>query len=137
MRLLSCHESNSITETKNEPPSHGEIIHSFGFSHGTHLGRFCFEVTWTRYAQDAKKLWRGERMNNDKVMAFVVGVCMCIAVAMICLCVIKPKQQEELFKEGVKQGCMMTIYVANRGMTNIPIDQVVNEAWKIRQGQKK
>jgi len=75
-------------------------------------------------------------MSNEKIMAFVVGVCGCIVIAMIYLCAIKPRQQEELFKEGVKEGCAMIIYCANNGMTNIPIDKIIDEAWKNRQASK-
>lgn len=74
-------------------------------------------------------------MTNEKVTAFAVGVCMCIAVAMICMCFIKP-QDESVFKAGVREGCAMTIYCANNGMTNIPIDKVVDEAWAIWRARK-
>jgi len=36
------------------------------------------------------------------------------------------------YEEGVKAGIGMTVYLINHGVTNIPIDKVVEEAWRNR-----
>lgn len=70
------------------------------------------------------------------ILGMLIGMAILYVINMFCPVVKQVTNEEAVFKEGVQQGAMMTIYVANRGMTNIPIDQVVSEAWKIRQGKK-
>lgn len=70
------------------------------------------------------------------VLGMLIGMAILYVINMFHPVVKQVTNEEVVFKEGVSQGCAMTIYVANRGMTNIPIDQVVSEAWKIRQGKK-
>lgn len=39
---------------------------------------------------------------------------------------------EKIYKEGVSAGCVWTMELHNRGATNIPIDKVMEEAWRQR-----
>ena len=89
----------------------------------------------SKYKLVKQKKERGARMNWDNVIGFMCGTALCMGLALIILHNCKP-QNEAVFKEGVKEGCAMTIYCANNGMTNIPIDKIIDEAWKNRQAKK-
>jgi hypothetical protein len=40
------------------------------------------------------------------------------------------------YEAGVRAGIGMTIYLANNGVTNLPIDKMVEEAWSNRKAKK-